>query len=247
MKKPDPRALQLACVRCGLNVEIFKSESRYICKHCGTLQIIDRTSGVSVLRAYHESGLSELEPGAFDPNDDLSRARHELLGADAKRHQRAQHWAAFRQNRVDEWDAKSVLAKKGVKKLMKTTAVIVLVPATMVGWASFSVCKAYFATPGAIGAAGLLVLGFCATALAITREMLKSSDKYGFEKFEKQAADEFAIMDPRIAREADEAAKQVAALEEKVRQLELHQRVKQPPPEALPSDYGQLVLEPDRP
>jgi hypothetical protein len=148
---------------------------------------------------------------------------------------------------VDEWDAKRDAAQRGVKKVMKTAGVIAVVPAAMVGWASYSVCKAYFATPGAIGAAGLLVLGFCAAALAITREMLKSSDKYGFEKFDKQAAEEFAIMDPRIAREADEAARQCAALEQKVRQLEEKQRANQPPPEALPSDYGQLILEPDRP
>jgi len=227
-------------------VEIFKSESRYICKHCGTLQIVDRLGAVSKLKIYHEAGVADVEPGAFDTNDEVSRARHELLTADAKRHQRAQHWAAFRQNRVDEWDSKRDAGKLGVKKVMRTTVVVALIPAAMVGWASYSVCKAYFATPGAIGAAGLLVLAFCAATLAITREMLKSSDKYGFEKFEKQAMDEFAIMDPRIAREADEAARQCAALEEKVRQLEEQQRAKQPPPEALPADYGQLILEPDR-
>src|SRR4051794_37999275 len=119
MKKPDPRALQLACVRCGLNVEIFPTEHRHLCKHCGTLLVVDRLGGTVKLTIYHGSDIALTDPTVYDPNDETSCARKELFTADAKRHQSAQHWEAFRQNRVNEWNAKNDLAKFGVRKLMR--------------------------------------------------------------------------------------------------------------------------------
>jgi predicted RNA-binding Zn-ribbon protein involved in translation (DUF1610 family) len=223
----ESRLVNLACVTCGSNVDVSRPMNRFVCEHCGTLQVVERSRGAVNLRRYADITINALHSNVKSQRETKrSQLANELQIAESKRSQKQRHWRAIRSKRLTEWKTKLKTTKSKVKSITRTSLIISVMPSALIAAAAYGIGKHQWAPDIAAIVAFVTFLVCSTVTIWIVREFLKNSESYGLVRLKQECWKEFVQMDARIAAEMEELEKQILALHVQLKGLDRSADVK---------------------